>query len=289
MSAEPSESIIESAAPVSEPAAIGTPSQPTSWRDSLSADLKNNPTLEQIPDIETLAKNHVNVQKLIGVDKIPRPKDDWTPEQYEEHYTRLGRPAKAEDYDLGAVEIPEGLPLDEAFQGDMVGTMHKLGLTNQQVAGVLGAYYESVGGQYNALNVDNQQTREAGVQDLKNEWGRSFDAQVDLAQRAIKAGAGEKYNDLAGIKLADGRMLGDHPDVIRAFAALGNKMSEHGLVGAQKSRSTLSPQEAGGARNKLMGDQEFLSAYTNSEHPEHDAAVAKMQALTEMEVGTEIQ
>ena len=274
-----------------EPAALSTPEpvstpEPASWRESLSPDLRNNPTLEQIPDIEALAKAHVNVQKLIGTEKIERPKEDWTDDQYAEFYSKLGRPADVADYDIEGIDVPEGLPWDDGFQTSMLKVMHEAGLTSNQVKKVLGGYIEGTGGQFQEATTNIAQARESGIQDLRNEWGKSFDSQIDLAKRAFMAGAGENFESVAGMTLQDGSQLGDHPSIIRAFAALGGKMNEHGLVGGSASRTTLSPSEASGERNKLLNDSDFLAAYTDSSNLEHNAAVKRINDLTIAEVGS---
>jgi len=280
--------------PISEPAApepttvpISTPTPSGNWRDSLPADLRSNPTLESIESVEALAKEHVNVQAMIGVERIERPKEDWTPEQFKEFYGKLGRPAEAKDYDLEGIERPEGLPWDDGFQESMIGIMHEAGLTQGQVQKILGGYVESVGGQFTQATGDAARTRESAVQDLRNEWGKSFDAQVDLAKRAFRSGAGENFEEVAGLLMADGSQLGDHPGVIRAFAALGGKMNEHGLVGGVSSRAILSPSEAVGEKNKLLADPDFLKPYLDEGHLEHAAAVKRINDLTIAEVGND--
>ena len=280
----------EGTPPVDQPA--GTPpspeppsSPPSDWRDALPSDLRSNPTLERIDSIEALAKEHVNVQKLIGAEKIEKPKEDWTEDQWSEFYLKLGRPADPKDYELD-IEIPEELPWDTGFQETMVGLMHKAGLSSAQANQLLKGYIDSVSGQYQEASGTLAQTREEGIQNLKNEWGKSFDAQVDLAKRAFVAGAGEGFDELAGLQLADGLKLGDHPAVIKAFATLGAKMSEHGLVGGTAQRTSLSPQEALGEKNKLLSDPEFLKAYMDNTHLEHRAAVKRINDLTEAEVAS---
>ncbi len=266
---------------------ISTPAAPANWRDALSPDLRGNPTLESLDSVEALAKEHINVQRLIGADKIERPKEDWTPEQFGDFYTKLGRPAEASDYDLDGVERPEDLPWDNAFQESMVGVMHEAGLSTDQVKKILGGYIGITGGQHQEAVGEMNRSRESGIQDLRNEWGKSYDGQVDLAVRAFRAGAGEGYEDVANLQLAGGGKLGDHPMIIKAFAALGGKMNEHGLVGGTTPNMTMSPEQAGGERNKLMADQDFLKAYLDSTHIEHAAAVKRINDLTIAEVGTE--
>jgi hypothetical protein len=266
------------------PVVVETPSGAGNWRDSLSVDIRENPTLANIESVQALANEHINVQKLIGGEKIARPQEDWNEDQLNDFYTQLGRPTKVEDYDLGEVAAPEGMPWSDEFQSEMLGVMHGAGLSSAQAQKILGGYIESVGGQFADAGRDSEQARAAGIQDLRNEWGKSFDANIDLAKRAFMAGAGEGFDTLSELEMADGGRLGDNPGIIRAFAALGGKMNEHGLVG-HKTQSAMTPESAGNERNKLMSDQNFLDAYLNESHLEHDAAVKRINDLTNAQVG----
>ena len=277
------------AAPVSEP--VSTPVAPVaepSWRDSLSADLKDNPTLTKIADVESLAKEHVNVQKLIGADKIPRPQDDWNDQQWSDHFTRIGRPDKVDGYDLGGVEVPEGLPVSDDLQTAVVAKMHSLGLNQKQVAGVLGEYYALQGDQFTQSQGDAARTTEAGIRELQNEWGKSFGAHVDLAKRAITAAAGDGFEELAGLTMSDGTLFGDHPLVIKAFATLGDRLDEHGLVGGgQQVRTTMTPAEAAAEIDALNGGKDdFPLKYNDKNHTQHAWAVQRMNELFEMKAAS---
>ena len=291
MSAEPN--VIENepnATPAAEPAAtpaatpVSTPAA-ANWRDSLPVDLRDNPTLANIPDVESLAKEHIGVQKMIGADKIVIPGEDATPAEWSTFHGKLGRPDKAEDYDLSGVEVPEGLPWDGEFQTSMVSKMHELGLNPRQVQGVLDYYISNASDKHEQSSGDMMRAQEAGEKELRNSWGKSFDAHKDLAKRAFMSATGENYEAVAGLKMADGGMLGDHPDVVRAFAELGGKMSEHGLVGATAQRTTLSPGESKTEVNRLMGDEAFIKVYTDKEHPEHESSIQRMQNLIISQVG----
>jgi len=276
----------EPAAPVSEP--VSTPAPETSWRDSLSADLKDNPTLANIPDVASLAKEHVNVQKLIGADKIPRPQDDWNDQQWSDHFTRIGRPAKAEDYDLQDVAVPEGLPVSDELQTAVVAKMHALGLNQKQVAGVLGEYYALQGDQFTQSQGDVARDTEAGIKALQNEWGKSYGAHVDLAKRAITAAAGDGFEELAGLTMSDGTLFGNHPLVIKAFATLGDRLDEHGLVGgSSQARTTMTPAEAAEEIDALNGGKDdFPLKYNDKNHAQHAWAVQRMNELFEMKAAS---
>jgi hypothetical protein len=45
------------------------------WRDTLPEELKNDPTLQNLNDVESLAKTVIHQQKMIG-SRIPMPKND---------------------------------------------------------------------------------------------------------------------------------------------------------------------------------------------------------------------
>lgn len=257
------------------------------WRDSLSVDLRNNPTLASLDSVEALANEHVNVQKLIGAEKIGRPQEDWTDDQYSDFYTKLGRPALVEDYELGDVERPGELPWSDDVQDTMLSVMHKAGLSTSQVQQVLKGYIDSQSSEFTQGMSNAQTARDNGIQDLRNEWGKSYDSQVDLATRAFRAGAGEGFEDVAGLTLADGGMLGDHPLVIKAFAALGGQMNEHGIIGGKTPRSALSPEEAKTQRLQLISDPEFRKSYYDASHIEHELSVKRINDLTIAEVGDE--
>lgn len=269
-----------SATPVAPPQVVTPAAQPENWRTqylSGDPDLFSNATLAEIPDVQTLAKNHAHVQKLIGADKIALLNDESTPEERAAFFTRLGRPADPKDYDLEGVGPPEGVPMDEALQESMVGTMHDLGLNSDQVRGLLGAYNESIGGQFQEATGESQRSRDTAMEDFRKELGTSFEPQKDLAMRAFREATGDRFEEVANIQLADGGLLGDNVDLLRAFAKLGGKMSEHGLVGATASRSTLSPKESEAGIAKL--ESESAHILNDKNHPEHALTVEKRNTL----------
>ena len=61
--------------PVQENTVLGSGSDNQDWRSSLPDDLKNDATLQNFKDIESLAKTVVHQQKVLG-SSIPRPNTD---------------------------------------------------------------------------------------------------------------------------------------------------------------------------------------------------------------------
>ena len=87
--------------PVQETSILGSgASDNQDWRSSLNDELKNNPTIQNIKDLESAANTLIHQQKMIG-SRIPIPK---TEEEKAELYTKLGRPETSEKYNFA---IPE--------------------------------------------------------------------------------------------------------------------------------------------------------------------------------------
>jgi len=88
------------------------PATPPSWKDSISEDFRNDPNIEKFTEIDALAKSYINATKMIGQDKLVIPTNNSTEDQWNEVYSKLGRPESADKYSLDAkseiVEMDEG-------------------------------------------------------------------------------------------------------------------------------------------------------------------------------------
>ena len=51
------------------------------WRASLSDDIRNDPSLASIQDVNGLAKSFIHGQRMVGADKVVIPKDDASPDE----------------------------------------------------------------------------------------------------------------------------------------------------------------------------------------------------------------
>ena len=266
------ETPVEPGAPVAPVAPAGR------WSDGFSPEVRDHPITQRLDNPEAGIRELIGAQKLIGADKVVIPGEDSTDEDRDTFYTRLGRPAKAEDYDLDSLEPPEGVPWDDEFQTSMVASMHKYGLSQAQVRGILSDYNEGVGGQFQQANGDLARAREEGINDLRKEWGNSAAEQEAHAVKAFKAGAGANYKQVAGLEMADGSIVGDNPALIRVFASLGSRMGEHGLPGgATTPTAETTASAAMDKHNELWADKKFAHEYVTADDPRHAAAVKKME------------
>lgn len=250
-----------------------------SWRDSLPDDLRANPTLAPHPDVASLAKEHINLQSLIGKKGVIPPGEKDPPEAWDRFYNQLGRPESPDKYDLNGFKPPEGLPWQPEVQSAMLKEMHAAGLSNKQAARVLAKYAEMQGAQWNDLNGKIGQSVEQNTVALKKDWGAAYDAKVDVANRAFAFAAGDQMEAFRQVKLADGTYAGDNPLFVRMFAKIGEAMSEDTLKGSGGRRMSMTPDEAKGEIARMEGDKEIAAKMADRNHPEYGALNAKRNAL----------
>jgi len=250
-----------------------------SWRDGLSEEYRTHPVFERFDDLDALAREHVNLQKLIGRKGIVPPAADADNAERARFYDALGRPESPEGYDLDGLARPEGMPWDEDFEKAMLERMHASGLSDAQARSLLEGYVELQGAAWQDANAAQDRALDAVESGLRREWGENFDAQVDRANRAFAAAFGERVDDVRQLRLTNGQYLGDHPDMVRAFAKLGGLMGEAEFIGGKEARIGQAPSEARAQLSALEADSEFRAALLDRAHPEHRQAVARRSDL----------
>ena len=270
-----SEAIAE---PTQEP--IPTPAQEpapaASWRDGF----ENHPALSDFPDapeeaLQEVAKSFLATKEMVGRRGVILPKEGDDTDQ-SRFFNELGRPETADGYELSGFEPPEGLPWDDGMQSEMLSVLHDAGLNNSQVMKVLSGYAEKQVGQYSELKGLVERNREEALTDLRTELGTNFDSSISLSKQAFRSAAGERFEEVAGLALADGTMLGDHPAIIRTFINIGKQYAEHGIAGDKGGVSfTKSPETA----QQEIAEIEGNPALYDADSPEHAMLVSKRDDL----------
>ena len=74
--------------------------------------------------------------------------------------------------------------------------------------------------------------------------------------------------------------MGNHPEMLRVFAKVGELMGEDSLVvGTGLGSSQLSPEQAQQEIQALYSDKEFSKSYRDNKDPAHKTAMSKMERL----------
>lgn len=245
-----------------------------SWKETISEEFRNDPNISKFTEIDALAKSYINATRMIGQDKVAVPNENSTDDQWNEVYAKLGRPESADKYKLEVKS--ETAPLDEGAIKQFAENAHQLGLNNKQAQGILEFYKNSMEGSIQQARVDTETAQANAEQELRKEWGRSYDENIKKAGAIAKANMSE---DILNMELKDGTRIGDHPAVIKGFANIANLMSEDKLVSTESEnvdRGTDYEAEI----SKIVNDRD--GPYWNKGHPDHDKVVQQVFTLRTM-------
>ena len=238
------------------PAEVAQGGSGNGFMEMIPEDLREHPSLSPIKDVGNLARSFVNAQKLIGADKIPLPTNP-TEEDLNNIYSRLGRPETPEGYEFAT----DGNVVTKEVATEFSGVAHKLGLSPQQAAGILDYYKGSVGQSTEQMEQMAQEQAEKTTNDLKREWGNSFEDKLSSAKDVIEQFAGL---DMLQMRLEDGTKVGNHPAFIKAFAAIGDFKS------TVTSEDTINDGARGSVFTPVQAQAEIDAIMNDKSHPYHD-------------------
>lgn len=262
---------IEGSQEVATPEAAAAPAAPVSFLESLPEDLRAEPSLRNFTDPAALAKSYVHAQRMIGADKIPLPGKSATEDEWRAVYKRLGAPD-----DPNAYEVKIGGSLSDNELSAFKNAAFEAGLNPTQAERIARFIDQSVTDAQAGREQGVEEARYNGEQELRKEWGAAFEQQVQLAYKAANTFLGGTEM-LDTIELSDGRMLGDHPEVVRMFARLAKEIGEDNLLG-ETTEMVMTPAEAQQRISEITGRG---TPYWDKFHPEHQAYIDEALRLRE--------
>ncbi len=249
-----------------------------SWKTKLSPDLLNAPTMQKFEDTpEGLAKaveSHLSLEKLLGHEKVPIPKDEKDTEGWARFNKAMGIPDKPDGYGLPDVKLPDGvkgLAFDKAKFAEV---LHANKLTPAQAKGIYKAYTDMVTTSYAQLTQKRTEELNTIVNQLRTEWGDAYDSNVDLGQTVINKFAvnQEEADYLTAILTQD-------PKAIRFLTKIGQQFAENKIGEFQYKSYSFSPLQAQAEIDKIMNDPNHPYINPKATKEEHDRAVQYVNNL----------
>jgi hypothetical protein len=265
--------------PAPQPGSSGEPaaSEPTGFtRENLLGlipeDIRGEAVFQNINEenpIEDLSRQFLHAQKLVGLEKMPAPREDWTQEQWGSLWDRLGRPETVDGY-----TVPEtSLQLDENAVGQFRELAHKIGLSKGQFEQLSEFHNNLYGGMAEQMTAQQSAQIEQGLLNLRQEWGDGFDENLQMADRYFT-----KLNDEGLKELVMGNeMLRNHPSVIKLFHSLALDSQEAAVrVGDSTNPAVIrSTEQAQAALRKYEEDhRDVLFKHRESLSPAEQARLA---------------
>jgi hypothetical protein len=252
--------------------------QPQTFLSTLSEDIQTEPSLQNIQDVNQLAKGFVSAQRMVGADKIAIPTKNSTPEDWQGVFTKLGLPESPDKYGVN-YDLGEGMSSEPV--NNFLATAHKVGMLPNQVQAILDYYTGLETSSAEKTKADIELAKVNSETELRKEFGLAYADKVNQANNVFKNFFAK---DMAELKLEDGTPVGSHPGFIRALAELSKNFNEDDIKAGQETTGALTPNEAATEINKVLADTSH--AYHLKDHPGHAAAVKQMEDLFAAKVST---
>ena len=251
-----------------------------SWKSSVRTDLKDSPLLQKFEDtpdgLNKALESHANLEKLLGHDKVPIPKDVNDIEGWNRFSKALGIPDKATGYGLPDPTYPDdmkGMAIDKNKFADIV---HAHKLTPAQAQGLWKAYNDVNIDAYGKAMEAHKKSINDVVTRLKGEWGDAYNVNIELGQTVInKFSPDQETNDYLT------NQLSKDPRAIKFLAKIGEQFAENKVGEFQMKRFSLAPEEAQNEINKMVKDLEgpYMNVKSKHTEAEHQAAIARVDML----------
>lgn len=245
---------------------VETTESSSSFRDGISHEFRDDPSISKFDNVNDLVKEHVNLQSLLGRKGTITPNENDSPDIWNKYRSENNIPESFDKYNLETFNKPED-DWDDDFQSRMAEVSHKLNLSNDQFSELLNGYVNYINDASEASQKDIEFSSKEAIDGLKKEWGRAYEAKTNIGASALNQLTKGDPSSIATIELSDGSLLGNNPNFIRIMASMGESLQEKGLIeGVVVNNSAMSPEEARSKLNMLMGDQEKSNILFSTEY-----------------------
>ena len=258
------------------------------WIESLPEDMRSDDNRKRFEkfvendefNIGKVLKSYDHMERGYS-DRIPLPKEDWSDDEYESFYTKLGRPESSDKYDIRRPEMPEDYPYNEDLEKSFKDRAFNAGLNGKQVQELIDWQAEQLSAEISNNTVSEATQKAESEEILKKEWpGQEYENKLGLARRTAKNLFDEDF-----LKMINSKGLANEPTLIKNLAKIGSLLSES-KVG--KDRETFSfghdKNTASVEINEIMNNKEhkFHNAYWDHADPQHKEANEYMNQLYSM-------
>lgn len=198
-----------------------------SWRDSIK-DENARKQADRFNTVEDLAKANYTLRQKISKNLVI-PGEDADDVEVAHFREQLGVPKTARDYEFPAFEEGGDTPEAVASQDKWKGIFHDNNVPKEVAKNIIEAYRKDAEAQAEQQVKDDKDYAEAGDQALRDKWGKEYDTNRALANRAVDQLFGESLEDVRQIQGEDGKFILDHPAFVEVFATVAREMSEGSL------------------------------------------------------------
>ena len=194
------------------------------------------------------------LEKIVSAEKAGKTlvmPDLNNSEEVAAFYSRLGRPADANGYELGKIE-----GVDPNLANSMSQIMFDAGLGKEQATAIATKYNEMITQLSEQANQQFVQQSENEMAELRKEWGINVDRNTELGRRAVNA-LGLAQDDIHAMERAIGTKK-----VMELFYKIGGGLGEGAFAGVGSSNAFgMSPEAARVKIQDLKVDKNWIARY----------------------------
>jgi hypothetical protein len=236
--------------------AEGAAADGVGWLDAVGdPELKAWARNKNFPSLQEALASQRRLEKLLGSEKVPLPKDPGDREGWDRVWRALGRPDAPAGYGLEALD-----GADPDFARTASEWFHQAGLGERQARNLAEAF---TGYMRERLESDADQRERAGQAEmaaLRRDWGDRFDAQAEQARRAARV-LGVDGEAMGALEHALGPRR-----FMTLFARIGAHFAEDSFVEGEGGRGfAMSPEDARARIKALTADRAWAKAYLDGD------------------------
>jgi hypothetical protein len=242
--------------------------------ESLSEDLRIEPTMQRFKTADDLAKSYLDLRKSLGDDRVAMPKEGDA-EGFDNLYEKLGMP-KDGKYGIEKAQLPDGMGEQnlEAFEAKA----REMRLTAEQAKGLYDWYTGTAVEAYKSEGQRFEDEMAAGEKDLRSEWGLKYEENLQKSNQAFV----DLFGDQADIIK---EKMGNNTAFIKGMAKAAEMVSEDGVGKFSNNNFTKTPAEARMELDTILSDS--THAYWGNKDKNgndiprsvHKAAVEQVESL----------
>lgn len=228
---------------------------------------------------EDLGKAYINLEKLLGREKVPVPVDENDEDGWNRWYAATGRPESPDKYEFKPPELPADLPYDKDAEQNFRTWAHVNGLNKKQANNLYDGYVKSQIERHASWHTTQKQQRAELEASLQREYGTKLESVKQTAGLVVREHADAEFKGYL-----DETGLGNDPRMVRFLAKVGAKMT-----GETKLKGTVQAAPEHQDYKSAIADfrEKHKDALFSKEHPNHELRVKEYNKLFEGAYGNE--
>lgn len=237
------------------------------WKNSMPEELRNELCLDTYTNLPELVKQHVNLNKMIGKNKVVIPTDKSTPADIDAFHAALGRPKTPEEYKM---PIPQGMEkyFDEGLMKQARGIFHGMGFNQKQVDALWKFEQSRIADAVKTIDTEEQQEFEEAERAIIEESGEALDEQRHQADLLIAENCPDEAKRRKLLEALNANSL--RPYVFNFLAGIQKKyFTEHGgMPAGDGSSGAMTPAMMESKAKELMATPGYVDGTMADNNPE---------------------